>query len=125
MHKNELKHVKHCQYAFDLKCDLVCVNPYHYERVVSPGIDLSGLTLQTGTQRLINDEYSVSRSALPGASGMEEKLDVAGSQTIEHHPPMQTFTIAALQPASGELFLLFSSQLVLALFYAWLFLFSY
>ncbi|KFP58016.1 Mothers against decapentaplegic 4, partial [Cathartes aura] len=39
LHKNELKHVKYCQYAFDLKCDSVCVNPYHYERVVSPGIE--------------------------------------------------------------------------------------
>lgn len=38
LHKNELKHVKYCQFAFDLKCDNVCVNPYHYERVVSPGI---------------------------------------------------------------------------------------
>ncbi|KAG8040214.1 hypothetical protein G9C98_000784 [Cotesia typhae] len=38
LHKNELKHVKYCQFAFDLKCDSVCVNPYHYERVVSPGI---------------------------------------------------------------------------------------
>lgn len=38
LHKNELKHVKYCQYAFDLKCDSVCVNPYHYERVASPGI---------------------------------------------------------------------------------------
>ena len=37
--------VKYCQYGFDLKADSVCVNPYHYERVVSPGIDLSGLTL--------------------------------------------------------------------------------
>ena len=42
LHKNELKQVKYCQYAFDLKADSVCVNPYHYERVVSPGIDLSG-----------------------------------------------------------------------------------
>lgn len=48
LHKNELKHVKFCQYAFDLKCDSVCVNPYHYERVVSPGIDLSGLSLSSG-----------------------------------------------------------------------------
>ncbi|XP_042579395.1 mothers against decapentaplegic homolog 4-like [Cyprinus carpio] len=45
LHKNELKHVKYCQCAFDLKCDSVCVNPYHYERVVSPSIDLSVLTL--------------------------------------------------------------------------------
>ena len=43
---NELKNVKYCQYAFDLKADSVCVNPYHYERVVSPGIDLSGLSIQ-------------------------------------------------------------------------------
>ena len=49
LHKNELKQVKYCQYAFDLKADSVCVNPYHYERVVSPGIDLSGLTLHPGT----------------------------------------------------------------------------
>ncbi|CAH2327402.1 mothers against decapentaplegic homolog 4-like isoform X3 [Pelobates cultripes] len=41
LHKNELKHVKFCQFAFDLKYDSVCVNPYHYERVVSPGIGLS------------------------------------------------------------------------------------
>ncbi|XP_044582289.1 mothers against decapentaplegic homolog 4 isoform X4 [Cotesia glomerata] len=69
LHKNELKHVKYCQFAFDLKCDSVCVNPYHYERVVSPGIDpfftdLSGLTLQSGVGvgpggRLVKDEYSV------------------------------------------------------------------
>ncbi|UXI18983.1 Coiled-coil domain-containing protein 50 [Sarcoptes scabiei] len=47
LHKNELKHSKLCQYAFELKCDFVCVNPYHYERVVSPGLDLSSLTLSS------------------------------------------------------------------------------
>lgn len=57
LHKNELKHVKFCQYAFDLKYDNVCVNPYHYERVVSPGI--VGLSLQTSTPpgSLIKEEY--------------------------------------------------------------------
>uniref|UniRef100_A0A4W5QWC7 Mothers against decapentaplegic homolog n=1 Tax=Hucho hucho TaxID=62062 RepID=A0A4W5QWC7_9TELE len=46
LHKNELKHVKFCQYAFDLKYDNVCVNPYHYERVVSPGIGRSAQQLK-------------------------------------------------------------------------------
>nr|XP_040020356.1 mothers against decapentaplegic homolog 4-like isoform X1 [Gasterosteus aculeatus aculeatus] len=36
LHKNELKHVTFCQFAFDLKYDSVCVNPYHYERVAPP-----------------------------------------------------------------------------------------
>ncbi|RLV71452.1 hypothetical protein DV515_00017430 [Chloebia gouldiae] len=36
LHKNELKPVTFCQFAFDLKCDSVCVNPYHYERVGTP-----------------------------------------------------------------------------------------
>uniref|UniRef100_A0A8B9SNY4 Mothers against decapentaplegic homolog n=1 Tax=Anas platyrhynchos TaxID=8839 RepID=A0A8B9SNY4_ANAPL len=36
LHKNELKHAKFCRFAFDLKYDSVCVNPYHYERVVPP-----------------------------------------------------------------------------------------
>ncbi|KAK1894906.1 Dwarfin sma-4, partial [Dissostichus eleginoides] len=33
LQKNELKAVAFCQFAFDLKYDSVCVNPYHYERV--------------------------------------------------------------------------------------------
>ncbi|XP_066424092.1 mothers against decapentaplegic homolog 4-like isoform X2 [Molothrus aeneus] len=41
LHKNELKPARFCQFAFDLKCDSVCVNPYHYERVGTPGSGLS------------------------------------------------------------------------------------
>ena len=88
LHKNELKHVKTCkfftfyfykkihnryiiltnfqctigQYAFELKCDFVCVNPYHYERVVSPGLDLSSLTLTSNeddNQPNISNDYLV------------------------------------------------------------------
>ncbi|OAF67932.1 Protein Wnt-10a, partial [Intoshia linei] len=43
--KNELKHSEMCRHAFDLKHELVCINPYHYERVISSGIDLVGLNL--------------------------------------------------------------------------------
>ncbi|KAL0868398.1 hypothetical protein ABMA27_007910 [Loxostege sticticalis] len=79
LHKNELKHVKFCQFAFDLKCDSVCVNPYHYERVVSPGIDLSGLTLQSGPSRLVKDEYTA------GISGNGMDMDTGELVTIQHH----------------------------------------
>ncbi|XP_072765322.1 mothers against decapentaplegic homolog 4 isoform X7 [Anoplolepis gracilipes] len=101
LHKNELKHVKYCQFAFDLKCDSVCVNPYHYERVVSPGIDpfftdLSGLTLQSGVGvgpggRLVKDEYTVGGggTAAAAAAAVGSAMDVDGemNQTIQHHPP--------------------------------------
>lgn len=82
LHKNELKHVKYCSFAFDLKCDSVCVNPYHYERVVSPGIDLSGLTLQSGPSRIVKDEYSAGSVVPPGALDM----DPGEINTIQHHP---------------------------------------
>ncbi|OCT69547.1 hypothetical protein XELAEV_18040858mg [Xenopus laevis] len=57
LHKNELKHVKFCQFAFDLKYDSVCVNPYHYERVVSPGIGLSIPSTVTTPCRSVKEEY--------------------------------------------------------------------
>lgn len=98
MHKNELKHVKFCQFAFDLKCDSVCVNPYHYERVVSPGIgknssfvvavfvtsnrkcntllnaDLSSLSLQptggpSSSGAMIKDEYLARNMDVDGSGG--------------------------------------------------------
>uniref|UniRef100_A0A2S2NF25 Mothers against decapentaplegic 4 n=1 Tax=Schizaphis graminum TaxID=13262 RepID=A0A2S2NF25_SCHGA len=104
LHKNELKHLKYCQYAFDLKCDSVCVNPYHYERVVSPGIDLSGLTLQSGTStngsgRIIGlrDEYTAGGGGMspspPGSSQVSSSnmdSDVSGNSpavTVQHHLP--------------------------------------
>ncbi|XP_076261897.1 mothers against decapentaplegic homolog 4-like isoform X1 [Rhynchophorus ferrugineus] len=100
LHKNELKHVKYCQFAFDLKCDSVCVNPYHYERVVSPGIDLSGLTLQAGAPRM-KDEYAA--GSVPSTSmDVDGELGIAVSQTIQHHPPQQNFNLTALQPTASD-----------------------
>uniref|UniRef100_A0A8C4RSU8 Mothers against decapentaplegic homolog n=1 Tax=Erpetoichthys calabaricus TaxID=27687 RepID=A0A8C4RSU8_ERPCA len=88
LHKNELKHVKYCQYAFDLKCDSVCVNPYHYERVVSPGIDLSGLTLQSNGQPNAILPGSHTDNLLPITSGTPQGSQQNGFQvhsTIYHH----------------------------------------
>ena len=83
LHKNELKNVKYCQYAFDLKADSVCVNPYHYERVVSPGIDLSGLSIQNGLQGGYPG-FSKSEEEFTRSIGMD--VDRDGGQTISHHP---------------------------------------
>ncbi|XP_036371649.1 mothers against decapentaplegic homolog 4 isoform X2 [Megalops cyprinoides] len=95
LHKNELKHVKFCQFAFDLKYDNVCVNPYHYERVVSPGI---GLSLQnTGPPgRLIKEEFIHDCIQMDGPPGMPPQSDHQGGLKLpppEHYgqplPPLQ------------------------------------
>ncbi|CAH0385255.1 unnamed protein product [Bemisia tabaci] len=99
LHKNELKHLKFCQFAFDLKCDSVCVNPYHYERVVSPGIDLSGLSLQCSTSgRLVNDSFGTGLSS-PSLSAVSPGMDIdPETTTVKHHTPTPG-TFALQQPA--------------------------
>ncbi|NXD53331.1 SMAD4 protein, partial [Corvus moneduloides] len=85
LHKNELKHVKYCQYAFDLKCDSVCVNPYHYERVVSPGIG----------NMLVKDEYVHDYEGQPSLSSAEGH----SVQTIQHPPSNRASTEPYSTPA--------------------------
>ncbi|XP_046649745.1 mothers against decapentaplegic homolog 4-like [Daphnia pulicaria] len=131
LHKNELKHVKFCQFAFDLKCDSVCVNPYHYERVVSPGIDLSSLSLQSSggassSGAMVKDEY-LSRSmdidgsgvghsqpqmgmgmSTPGVSGVVPQIppplqqQQPPPQTIQHHGPPPTPTFSSMMPHPSQ-----------------------
>uniref|UniRef100_A0A7E4W6K1 Kinesin light chain n=1 Tax=Panagrellus redivivus TaxID=6233 RepID=A0A7E4W6K1_PANRE len=44
LHKNELKHLPICHYGFEMKTDSVCVNPYHYDRVLitDAGVEIGG-----------------------------------------------------------------------------------
>nr|CAB3266376.1 Smad4 protein [Phallusia mammillata] len=86
LHKNELKHLKICKFAFDLKCDSVCINPYHYDRVVSPGIDLSGLTLQqAGPQApLVNNDYAGEPPNSWMGPGKQEAMGPTSAQTVQH-----------------------------------------
>lgn len=36
-----------CEYAFHTKKDEVCVNPYHYQRVETPGMTTSGANISS------------------------------------------------------------------------------
>uniref|UniRef100_A0AAY4BKN7 Mothers against decapentaplegic homolog n=1 Tax=Denticeps clupeoides TaxID=299321 RepID=A0AAY4BKN7_9TELE len=93
LHKNELKHVKYCQFAFDLKCDSICVNPYHYERVVSPGIGPSGL--------LVKEEFDFEgQTSTQGTSGVSSLLPPSEGPSTASTP---TFHVTAfmLMPTSS------------------------
>uniref|UniRef100_H2Z0G4 Mothers against decapentaplegic homolog n=1 Tax=Ciona savignyi TaxID=51511 RepID=H2Z0G4_CIOSA len=90
LHKNELKHLKICKFAFDLKCDSVCINPYHYDRVVSPGIDLSGLTLQHTPPLVSNDYQDLKIGDVQGNWLNQGKGDAIPHGPIQH-PPTDDF----------------------------------
>ncbi|XP_076305149.1 mothers against decapentaplegic homolog 3-like isoform X2 [Tachypleus tridentatus] len=45
---HELQAVENCEYAFNLKRDEVCVNPYHYQRIESPALPAILVPRQTG-----------------------------------------------------------------------------
>ncbi|KAJ7307292.1 hypothetical protein JRQ81_009297 [Phrynocephalus forsythii] len=101
LHKNELKHIKFCQFAFDLKYDSVCVNPYHYERVVSPGI---GLTIQNTAPptRLVKEEFlpdciQMEIPAPPPPEHSGPGIKSARSQGEQHGRPLSPLHL--LEPA--------------------------
>ncbi|NXS28107.1 SMAD4 protein, partial [Pomatostomus ruficeps] len=78
LHKNELKPVKFCQFAFDLKCDSVCVNPYHYERVGTPA---SGSPLSWTSATLCTPSLGGSQPPTP-----QHPPGRSHPQPLQHHP---------------------------------------
>ncbi|CAF0976665.1 unnamed protein product, partial [Brachionus calyciflorus] len=96
LHKNELKHLPNCLYPFDLKLDNVCVNPYHYQRVISPGFDLTGLTL---TNRSFNNSFMSHGSNQANNSQISPKLE----PTNEMNPPIKLEPISQpIQATSSQ-----------------------
>lgn len=84
LHKNELRYVKFCQYAFDLKCDSVCVNPYHYERIVSQGPSSSDVT---GAANVVHHSGQISGSAsADGSMQVQESNTPAPVSSIQDSP---------------------------------------
>lgn len=85
LHKNELKHIKFCQFAFDLKYDSVCVNPYHYERVVTPTIGLSIQSTVPPT-RLVKEEFVHDCVQMEVPPGREQ-----GAKRVPRLPPAEPY----------------------------------
>ncbi|XP_031776650.1 mothers against decapentaplegic homolog 4-like isoform X1 [Nasonia vitripennis] len=92
LRRHEMIRTKFCYYGYGLKCDVICVNPYHYERVVSPEIDL---TLAEQEPSTTMDEYNAggcSNVPASAVAGVSAEIDVVStmSQTIQHYPPAIT-----------------------------------
>ncbi|XP_078238341.1 mothers against decapentaplegic homolog 4 [Pogona vitticeps] len=106
LHKNELKHVKFCQFAFDLKYDSVCVNPYHYERVVSPAI---GLNIQNTAPptRLVKEEFVPDCIQMEMAAPPPERpgpgIKSARTQA-EHFRPLSPLQLPEPARSSGSIY---------------------
>ena len=52
---HELKAIDLCQYAFNLKRDEVCVNPYHYHRIETPALPPILVPRQSATDLSTSD----------------------------------------------------------------------
>ncbi|CAH8491903.1 unnamed protein product [Heterobilharzia americana] len=107
LHRNELRHSKDCCFGFELKQDYVCINPYHYERVVSP-VDLAALSLSPVVEKddMCSDAGSESNcpeslvsgfkgtqiadmeSCLPGVTTDEENNHINSPALVSAHPPL-------------------------------------
>ncbi|XP_064387786.1 mothers against decapentaplegic homolog 4-like [Halichondria panicea] len=102
LHKNELRHAKFCQYAFDLKCDSVCVNPYHYERVISQERP------ETSSKVIISHDMSTDIVGPPmvldgghhGDNG--DRVEAMQQDSLPPDPPVAVETNLSYMPTASE-----------------------
>lgn len=84
---HELRPTDNCQYAFHLKKDEVCVNPYHYQRVETPALPPILVPRQTGdlpTELPSLDDYA---NSVPDNTDFPSSLDVQAFPLTETPPP--------------------------------------
>ncbi|XP_077562070.1 mothers against decapentaplegic homolog 3-like isoform X2 [Haemaphysalis longicornis] len=84
---HELRATDNCHYAFHLKKDEVCVNPYHYQRVETPALPPILVPRQTGdlpTELPSLDDYA---NSVPENTDFPSSLDVQTFPLTETPPP--------------------------------------
>ncbi|KAL7077040.1 hypothetical protein ACQ4LE_003786 [Meloidogyne hapla] len=88
LHKNEIKHSSICQAAFDMKCDSVCVNPYHYERVIPIAVGKCGFGADSDESSPISTNGSCCASSSSTGSGGKQEI----CQSNHTVPPKNLYT---------------------------------
>ena len=79
-----MKRKEDCKYSFDLKADFVCVNPYHYFRDTSLGVDFAALALHHAQQAIM---YG-GRSQVGGTQTEELFFSNEDQQEVEQKEPL-------------------------------------
>ncbi|EGT54842.1 hypothetical protein CAEBREN_16839 [Caenorhabditis brenneri] len=91
MTKNETRHLDHCKHAFEMKSDLVCVNPYHYEIVT--GAMVSG-TRDSHDSKDHNGSHPAPRFSATnvGRPSMDDAPSRFNPSSVRPSQPMMTPT---------------------------------
>jgi len=82
---HELRHVEKCEFAFQLKREEVCVNPYHYTRVETPA--LPPILVPRQTDPLPTEFPSLDDWAIPENATFEQNMQPTGNFTMPESPP--------------------------------------
>ncbi|XP_043944921.1 mothers against decapentaplegic homolog 2 [Protopterus annectens] len=87
---HELRAIETCEYAFNLKKDEVCVNPYHYQRVETPEI----IPLETPPPGYISEDGETSDQQMNQSmdTGSPAELSPSALSPVNHSLDLQPVT---------------------------------